>query len=241
MAEPTPLEDLAVNRRFWLGLGRKLTEENATRRDTAADKLITAITWFWTVYTAAAVVGVALSDRDLSGLTGFFIALPAVLLVAAYVAAVWVHIPVNRKIDARIPEEVDQFHAYMTGEKRKRLGWATTITGLAALSLVGAVIATAASDPKGEIVFKAEHVLQGTNSIVLISGRFEADQAVTATVTPGKGASTDAVPATELFTASSTGLLRGALDPIGTAETYTVKAEWSEEDSTRSISIAIEA
>src|SRR6266536_3036291 len=103
VAEPTPLEDLVVNDRYWLGRGREMVTASIRGRDEAAGRLGTAVGWFWTVYTTAALVGVALTDR-LPTAVALLLGLPAVLLVAAYALVVWAHTPIGTSFDPRVPE-----------------------------------------------------------------------------------------------------------------------------------------
>jgi hypothetical protein len=67
-------------------------------RDEAASRLATAIGWFWTVYTAAALVGIALADRVLPAWMAVLLALPAVLLVAAYALVIWALNPIRASL-----------------------------------------------------------------------------------------------------------------------------------------------
>jgi hypothetical protein len=66
-----------------------------SRRDDAANRLITAIAWFWTVYTATALVGTALGSRaSLSAWQVLLILCPIVTLLLSYLCTLWTLNPI---------------------------------------------------------------------------------------------------------------------------------------------------
>src|SRR6266545_3372917 len=94
MAEPTPLQDLLVNDRYWLGRARGMLDQSIRGRDEAAARLTSGVGWLWTVYTGATLVSVALGKEPLPGWVLGVLVAPALLLVAAYTLATWAALPV---------------------------------------------------------------------------------------------------------------------------------------------------
>jgi hypothetical protein len=241
MPDLTPLEDLAVNNRFWLGEGRKIVQSRVTRLEDAAGKLVAAVGWFWTVYTAAALVGVALADRNLDTWALVVIALPAVALIAAYGLGTWVLMPVYTKFIVNVPDEVEAELTKAYEEKRKRLGIAFFATAIAAVLLVIAIAVTAEATPTANQSFSADiAAVDGTNTVA-VGGQFLANQAVTVTVEPGEKPSTDAKSSVRRAVASGSGQLDLAIPLVGSAASWKVTASWTEKDAAKTETLTIEA
>ena len=132
-----------VNDRYWLARGRGMIDQAVKARDDAAAHLVTGVGWLWTVYTGAALIGVALADRSLEGWRLGLLALPGVLLVVAYGLAVWALWPVAVVFDPRVVEEIQAAHLHAAEVKRRRVGLAGVTAALGAVALVAAVLATA--------------------------------------------------------------------------------------------------
>ena len=56
-----------VDAQFWTNWLADYVAGAVERREAAASRLITALSWFWTVYTATAVLGVTLGQSKLDG------------------------------------------------------------------------------------------------------------------------------------------------------------------------------
>ncbi len=239
MADLKPLEDLVINPRFWLEQGRKSVESRITRIEDAAGKLLTAIAWFWTVYSAAALVGVALADRDLDAGALIVIALPAAALIVAYGLGTWALMPVYTKFIPESPEDVaDEFDkAYE--EKRKRLGLSMLAGLIAAVLLVVAVGVTAAATPKAIHSFTVDATFVDGTSTVVVGGRFSPSQAVTLKVEPGQNPTPDATSSVLRAQASASGQLDAHLPLVGSAQTWKVSASWTEDDVAKTETIAV--
>jgi hypothetical protein len=218
VAEPTPLEDLVVNDRYWLARAREMITASIRGRDEAAGRLGTAVGWFWTVYTTAALVGVALTNRRLP-------AAVAVLLVAAYALVVWAQTPIGISFDPRVPEQIARAHQAASCAKQRRLIAATACTLAAALAVAGAVTATALTSPAPAAALHAAHTTRGGRHLIAIRAQLAATEPVTLTVTP-QGAQ----PLTLLETSDRDGVLHASV-PVPAAASYQVSATWTDNDT----------
>jgi hypothetical protein len=193
MGEPTPLQDLMVNDRYWLARARGMVDQAVKARDEAAGRLVTGVGWLWTVYTGAALVGVALANRSLDGWRVGLLVLPGVLLVVAYGLAVWALWPVAIAFDPRVVEEIQAAHLHAATVKRRRVWLAGVTAGVGAVAVVAAVFATATApatpaEPRVAAIVQSR---PGGGVVVLVGGvvPLAAGQPVTVTVTSERGSS----------------------------------------------------
>jgi hypothetical protein len=191
MGEPTPLQDLMVNDRYWLARARGMLDQAVRSRDEAASRLVVAVGWLWTVYTGAALVGVAVADRQVAGWRVAVLAAPGVLLVSAYGLGLWALWPVAVAFDPRVIEEIQAAHLHAAEVKQRRVWLAGVTAGVGAVSVVAAVLATATApatttDPRMAAVAQLR---PDGGAMVLVSGKIPAaaGQAVSVTVTPERG------------------------------------------------------
>jgi hypothetical protein len=222
MGDPAPLEDLVVNDRYWLTRAREMVTASIRGRDEAAGRLATAIGWFWTVYTAAALVGVAVADRAFSAWLAAFLALPATLLVFAYAMTVWAMAPIGTTFDPRVPDEIALAHAGASRAKQRRLALATGLTLAAAVAVAAAVTVTATTRPEPSPSLHATRAAGASE--ILIRGRFTPGQAVTLSVAPKAG---KASPVKLLDVAGRDGVVRVTV-PAPPADGYEVAAAWDD-------------
>jgi hypothetical protein len=141
-----PPEISMVDDQYWLARGRQLVDATTSGRDAAAKQLIATISWFWTVYTTAAVVGTAIADRSFDTGVALVVAAPAVFLAAAYFAATWALMPVEVSFDPRVPVEIEEATGVAATVKRRRLRTAWALSALAAAAVVVAIVATATAE-----------------------------------------------------------------------------------------------
>jgi hypothetical protein len=148
MGEPTPLQDLMVNDRYWLSRARGMVDQAVKARDEAAGRLVTGVGWLWTVYTGAALVGVALADRALEGWRLGLLMVPGVLLVVAYGLAMWALWPVAVAFDPRVIEDIKAAHVHAAEVKRRRVWLAGVTAGIGAVAVLAAILVTATAPPR---------------------------------------------------------------------------------------------
>ena len=217
-----------VNDRYWLQRARTILDQSIRGRDEAAARLASGIGWLWTVYTGAALVGVALTGRPLSIVTVALIALPVASLVAAYGLAVWAGLPLDVAFDPRVIEEIEEVHTNATREKQKRLRRAALAAAVSALTVIVAIAATAAvreGPPNPSLTATVQHQEDGEVA-VLIQGQFPHDQPVTLTAASSPAGGTTL--ASILVVANATGVLRVTL-PVPGSDNYYIRAEWTQD------------
>jgi hypothetical protein len=227
VGEPTPLQDLVVNDRYWLGRARGMLDQSIRGRDEAAARLIGGIGWLWTVYTGAALVGVAVRNHPLPGWAVAVLVAPALLLVAAYVLATWAGLPLEVAFDPRVIEEIKDVHARASREKQRRLRLAAVAAGLGAAAVLAAVVATATvrGEPTSPSLAATVERQPGGQRVVLVAGRVPAGTAVTLTVTAGQGG---ASPVARLVVADESGEVHATIPVSSAGHGYQVQAAWAD-------------
>lgn len=237
MPDEKPLADLVVGDRFWLGYAQQMVKAAVAAPDRRAEQLTNEIAWFWTVYSAAALVFLTTRAQAPPLAVSVLLALPTVLLIVGYFMASRVRAPIQLKFDPRVPSEIEAAHRKAVSHKNRALTVAEVITGLAAACvLIGIVFAlTATSSPKTDL--HGYLGSQGSQKLLLL-GAFPKEAVVRIRVqTPG----TAAAPAKEVFLlhrASATGELRSELD-VPEAQAYRVTASWNEGNVEKSITVPV--
>jgi hypothetical protein len=224
---PRPLIDDA----FWFERSKDMVLGASTKRSEAGGKLQTTIGWFWTIYAAAAVVGVSFSDKDFDLWASLLIVLPIPFLVTAYWLAGWAQIPINVEFDPRAPDEIQAAHEFSAKKKRERLKWATIASAVGAFGVVVAIVTASLVEPGSNKAagFSAAFDKDAAAARVVIGGDFPEGSKVVVTVTPKGG-----VLIRRAFIAASGELERTVGVPV--AESYDVTATWDEEKvGTRSL------
>src|SRR5512132_1260843 len=224
MAEPTPLGDLLVSDRYWLGRARGMLDQSIRGRDEAAARLTSGVGWLWTIYTGAALVGVALGKQSLpSWVVGLLVA-PALLLVAAYALATWASLPVEVAFDPRVIEEIRDVHVHASGVKQQRLWWAGAAAGLGALAVVAAVVATATvrAGPSGSSLAAVVNRQPDGRRVVLVEGRVAPGAPVTVTVSADRSGR----PVARLLVADEAGEFHAGIPINSVGQGYQVQAAW---------------
>lgn len=228
MGEPTPLQDVVVNDRYWLGRARGMLDQSIRGRTEAAARLTSGVGWLWTVYTGAALVGVALGDRPLPGWVVGVLVAPALLLVAAYALATWATLPVEVRFDPRVVEEIRRVHVHTTGVKQRRLRLAGLAAGLGAVAVAAAVAATATvrAGPPGPSLAAVVDRQPDGQRVVLVQGRVPAGTPVTVTVI----ADQEGGPVTRLLVADGAGAVHAAIPVSPAGQRYQVQAAWADRE-----------
>jgi hypothetical protein len=229
VGEPTPLEDLLINDRYWLGRARGMLDQSIRGRDEAAARLASGVGWLWTVYTGAALVGVALGKQPLPSWTVGVLVAPALLLVAAYGLATWAGLPVEVAFDPRVVQEIQAVHLRASREKQRRLRLAGLAAGLGAVTVAAAVVATATvrpGPPRPSLSAVIQRQPDGQR-MALVTGRFPTGAAVTVTVTAEQGGTG---PASRLLMADAVGEVYATIPVSSSGQGWRVQASWSEHE-----------
>src|SRR5215207_8225332 len=118
MPDETALSDLVVNDRYWLRWARDYVSGALAARQNASEKLTSAISWFWSVYTGLAIAAVAFSSKELTTLNILIVFAPTVFLVLAYISAIWAGIPLSIAFDPRSPDKIKLAYKEVLESKR---------------------------------------------------------------------------------------------------------------------------
>lgn len=231
MAELIPLEDLAVNDRYWLGRARAIFDGSIPASDEAAGRLCSSLVWFWTIYTSVALVGIALSNRQLGVWQTLVVVAPVVVLIVAYLVATWTLLPVAMEFDPRIPDEVRTAYVDTVNRKRRRLQWASALTVAGGATVAVAAATVALLPPQTQTRFTA--MFDATDRAVIVSGQLPPGTEVLVRAvdrTPGRP--TSSVPVVAIA-ASSSGSFDGRLPLTTTGREYEVIAQWTEPTGSR--------
>ena len=136
-----------VDHKYWFARSKELVDKASSVQTDAAAKLQNTLVWLWGVYTASAAVGLALAKSRLSLPATAIIALPSVLLVAAYWLTTHVQMPSVLWFDPQIPDSIQGAVEAGVRIKRRRLLWAMISSFLAATSVAIAIFAAALTGP----------------------------------------------------------------------------------------------
>jgi len=139
------LDEVMVNDLFWFSRAREMIERAVTAREEAASRLVTGVGWFWTVYSSVAIVGVAITEQDLSLPVGIFLAAPAILLMFTYLLALRVLLPFDGEFERKSPDSIESAYQAALDLKRARLRIAVVAASISAVSVGAAVFVTAVS------------------------------------------------------------------------------------------------
>ena len=132
---------------FWLEKGMELRGGAITARVATAKVLSTGIAWFWSAYTAFTLAGVAVTSRHFTLTQSIAFAVPSVLLIVAYGAAVWAQSHVKTPFNPNSPASVEKAHDTIAAALQKRLVLTSVLTLIAVAAVSGAITFLALPSP----------------------------------------------------------------------------------------------
>ena len=235
MPDEKPLVDLVIGDRFWLAYAQELVKAAASAPDRRAEQLTGSIAWFWTIYSAAALV--VFTTKTPSFAVSVPLVLPVFLLILAYWMASRVRIPILAEFDPRVPSEIETAHHNRIIAKNRMLAGAEFVTGLAAACIAFAVALSlfATASPKPDFYGS----LAGQNpGKLLVGGAFPKDVVVRIDVQPFVKSGAAQQTSSRLLRASSAGELKGELD-LTPADSYRVTASWNEDKAEKTNTIRV--
>jgi hypothetical protein len=127
---------------FWLDHSKEMIKNAIPAQDKGAETLQKSLAWFWTVYSAAVVIGAALTEKNYPVWVTILIALPSPILVLAYFLASYVSMPGVVRFDPRHADQIQEEHQRVLRYKGKQLRIALMGTLLAAVLVAIALVAT---------------------------------------------------------------------------------------------------
>lgn len=132
-----------IDAQFWTDWLADYVRGAIERREGAAQRLITALGWFWTVYTASSLLGTALARKSFAAWEASLVLSPIATLSAAYLAALWALDPIAARVSQTESQAIDLWERVLA-----RTLWRLRLaSGLLAVSVVlivagAAVVAT---------------------------------------------------------------------------------------------------
>jgi hypothetical protein len=144
-------------------------ENAASKMSASAEKLTTGLAFFWTVYTAIAVVGVGLSDRQFSLPSLLVVLSPIVILIFAYLAALRALVPPSMLVDTSNLYSVKSAYMMLVGRISKWVRVSSVLTTLAAICIIAAGITVALTAQAPTTQFKAAYI-SGSTPPSVVSG-----------------------------------------------------------------------
>ncbi len=224
-----------INDFYWFSRSRAMVDNAITSREEAAGKLVTAVGWFWTVYSTTAIIGTAISDIIMPWPLTVALVLPTIFLLLAYLLGLHVIIPHDGRFDPRSPTEIEEAYQAVLQLKRRRLKVAVIATTLAAGTVVAAILVASTSAPESTTTsFLAHYESKGEHGVLVVTGRLPGVGEALLSAEPRDDAAREGTMRS-LETVSRSGEFHRSL-VVPPAKSYDVKVEWKKGTETRSIS-----
>ena len=226
---PTP----QINDQFWFDLSKEWVQQSASNLDGATAKIQTMVGWLWGVYTAGATVGIALSKLSYPWWVNILIALPSVVLIAAYCLAVKAQMPIKGALAANTPLKIKMTYKEIVTSKYNRLRCSLGLSVAAAVLVAAALISASFSHQAITPNFQAYLHTQDGRDTIALSGHFLADTYILVKIASPEEA--DGVLKELPYVTSSTGELQTNIALDSSAEEYNVTIEWKEDGMVHSL------
>jgi len=211
-----------VNELFWLAKAAKIVEDSGERLDKAAERVASAMAWFWTIYSGATTAALALSGLRITGMWALLVAAPILPLFAAYVFATWASLPVSIGFNVLAPYDIKQAHEKAILAKRNRLRISLVLGGVTSVLVAAVAVGTilAGPPPEGRIAVALSPA--AGKPALLVGGTVDAAEVAVA-VTP-KG-----MPAVEQVVPVAKGKPFSVAVPVPAAGSYDVHVAWKKD------------
>lgn len=167
---------------FWFERAADLVIGSHERQTKAADRITSALAWFWTAYTAAALISVGLAEPRVEPVPGSIVAIPAILLFVAYGAATFAALPIRLVYDCRKPRQIKEAHDRVFEIRHNRLRVTYVLAAIAALSvaIVVGMVVSATDQPADSIAMARS----GDGTAVTVGGHLPGATKAEITATP---------------------------------------------------------
>ncbi|WP_280153453.1 hypothetical protein [Piscinibacter sp. XHJ-5] len=223
----TPLADIVVGDRFWLAYAQEAVRGAVKAPEQRALQLAGAIAWFWTVYSAAGILAVALGGDRFGKLVALLIALPSLVLVIAYWQAVRVGRPLTFKFDPRIPSEISSAFEQAASAKQSALRAAEIWTAIAGFLVAGALVTALLQSPASAPSLAARFDPSDRTRLLVVAS-VSKGAAVTFVARAASAPSGAASTASSLEKAGADGQVHASL-PVAALAGQSVTASWSDD------------
>ena len=227
MADPKPLADLMVNDRFWLSQAQEAVKGAIKGPEERAAQLVTAIGWFWTVYSSAGLLAIALAGDRLGVPMALLIVAPSFVLILAYWRASKVCRPHLFDFDPRVPAQIQRAHAEAALAKRRDLAAAESLVLISAVVVAVGLACGVWITPRAEGTSLTARFSPSSPLEVLVVAEVPAGSNVTFTAMP-VGATTGALaPVNAMTRADRNGVAQVSLR-LSASSAVRVTASWQE-------------
>jgi hypothetical protein len=232
VSAPADHTDIVVNDRFWLRRARAAIETAHAPQVAAAERLQTAVAWFWSIGTAA-VLALVLAGW-LGRTTSLCLIVPALILIAAYWSANHATMPIPLRGDPRSPAMVEREALAAFALRQSRLDRAHLLVAAAALALLAAIALAAVLGRPGPVTLAAA-VRPGQPAVIAIVLRGVPDGETRIAAADSRG---QVVAARTL---RATGRMARMSLPIPALPRLELRASWSEAEGRVARSLTIHA
>lgn len=220
-----------ITEQFWFDFSKTLVENSASKLDEAAGKIQTMLGWLWTIYTASATIGLALTKLSYPMYVNIMIALPSLFLIAGYWCAVWTQMPKREyEFEPRAPEEIKDIYTEMVTTKYFRLKRTLLLSFTAAILVAVALILASFSKLPATNTFEATVNLQDGHDTISFTGRFEPDTNILINITPFDDEGISGTVVEMPYLTDSSGELQVSIALETLAPKYNVTACWDDEN-----------
>lgn len=125
---------------YWLGRAGKLIEDAIEIKKATAERLLSAIAWMASTFVLFATTLFATKVANPNPLTLRVCSATAVVVIVAYLLAVYAAAPTYFEFDPRVPAQIEQAHARMASTARTRIRLATAGTVVAAAGVIASMV-----------------------------------------------------------------------------------------------------
>lgn len=133
-----------LDAQLWTNWLADYVAEAVERREATANRLITALSWFWTVYTATALIGTAQYRHDLHPWGVAIVLSPITTLSAAYLCALWALNPLVGEVQ-QTESDAKALWNRILDQKLRRLRLASVLLVISVALILASGIVVASS------------------------------------------------------------------------------------------------
>lgn len=211
---------------YWLGRAGKLIQDAIEIKKSTADRLVSAVAWLASTFVLFATTLFATKVANPNPLVLGVCSATAVVVIVAYLLAVYAAAPTYLEFDPRVPAQIEQAQARMAATARSRIRIATAATVVAAVGVIASMVVIVGGHSSAASVPQLRAVLDsGGQPTVVIAGKApEITGNVVVAVIPEDGP-TKSVPAK----VDDQGDFAAAV-PVAAAPSYRVRVSWTNDD-----------
>jgi hypothetical protein len=228
-AADTPAPPISEEQ-FWDNYSRDSITNSITKIEESGAKIQTAVSWFWTIYTASAVVGTSIFKPSFPWYINLLIALPILFMMIAYYFAVRVQVPVVVFYDDNILQSVKLSHLKTMIAKKQEKNRALISLLITSLSIFFAIVLSFSYQPGKTIGIQTSQIVSNNSTIVALTGHFLPSKQIFIKIESLKDPNNPVVKKFVTDSSSSAGDLIISIPVDEVLTTYNVITEWQGDD-----------